>query len=402
MGKVYYRDFEREALGVGMKSDCEPIRVLQVLGRLDRGGAETMIMNLYRRIDRERIQFDFVLHTTDECEYSAEVRKLGGRIYSVPAYGVGTAWRYKKAWKKFFEAHPEYQIIHSHIRSTASIILKCAKKYGLHTIAHSHNTRTESGIKGMVKRFLQKGIVRYADDLMACSKRSGEWLFGTENCRGENFYVLNNAIDTTIFKYNEETRLAIREELGVGDETVIGHIGRMEEQKNHTRLLTIFREYINENKNVKLWLIGEGPLRSTIEEQIKNLGLGENVRILGVRDDVPRLMQAMDAILFPSLYEGLPVTLVEAQAAGLPILMSDTITDEVILTNLVATESLDSKDSVWVQGLARMLDLGENGKQSAKNSADRTGYDSLVADKGYDITMTAEWLTKFYEERTER
>lgn len=377
----------------------EPIRILQVLGRLDRGGAETMIMNLYRHMDREQLQFDFVIHTEDVCDYTEEVLQLGGRIYSVKPFCASTALAYKKQWRLFFREHPEYHVIHGHMRSTASLYLAEAKRAGLVTIVHSHNTSSGSGISAVVKNVLQYPLRDQADYLFACGKKAGEWLYGKKACDGPRFRLLLNGIETDRFRFLEAVREEKRNELGIGaDELVFLHIGRMEEQKNHKFLFQIMREIAcmsgksvsregqesvlrREWKAVRLLLCGCGPL----EEELRAQAAGDMV-FLGVRDDIPALMMASDAMIFPSLFEGLPVTLVEAQATGLPVLMSDTVTDEVILTDLVRTMSLHEDAHSWAQ---RALEMAEQ-------SPDRSSYAHQVRSAGYDVEQSAKWLTEFY------
>lgn len=385
-----YNNMDKE-IKENKKADVmNPVRILQILGRLDRGGAETMIMNLYRNIDREQVQFDFVIHTTEECDYSEEVRCLGGHIYSLPAFSVKTALSYSRAWRGFLREHPEYKLIHSHVRSTASILLREAKKQNRITIVHSHNTSSGSGISAIVKNILQLPLRYIADYLFACSVSSGHWLYGEKACEGKRFQVLNNGIDTEQFRFDDLLRQKMRTQMEVGDEIVIGHIGRMEEQKNHKRLL----EIVAVLKNVKVWLIGSGPLETEIKQQIKDLKLEDRVCCLGVRSDVPMLMQAMDVILFPSLFEGLPVTLIEAQASGLPILMSNTITSEVVVTDLVETCSLEAENCVWKEQLEEIVSK----TQTPEWMKQRPEYCRKVAQAGYDIKSTTAWLQKFYLE----
>jgi len=177
----------------------QPIRVLQVFAQMNRHGSESMIMSMYRNIDRSKVQFDFIVHTTDKCDYDEEIESLGGRIYSIPRYTGTNHFLYKKAWHNFLKQHSDYKIIHGHIRSTASIYLKIAKKYGLITIAHSHNTSSGAGFSAIVKNIYQYPIRYIVDYLFACSKSAGTWLFGERACRKDNFFILNNAIDTKKF-----------------------------------------------------------------------------------------------------------------------------------------------------------------------------------------------------------
>lgn len=369
-----------------------PIRILHVLGRLDRGGAETMVMNLYRQMDREQIQFDFMLHTTDECSYSEEVRALGGRIYAVPAYTPSAAGQYRSAWKEFFREHPAYQILHSHIRSTASLYLPIAKKYGLTTIVHSHNTSSGKGIKAIVKSILQYPLRFQADYLFACSRAAGEWLFGKRACESERFVLLPNAIDISRFVFQEKTRKKAREGMGVPEEClVIGHVGRMEEQKNHAFLLKVFREIHKRVPDSILLLIGEGSLKGAIEKQVMAEELQDAVRLFEKREDVNELLQGMDILVFPSLYEGLPVTLVEAQAAGLPVVMSDTITSEIVLTDLIQQCSLQETAQLWAE---KTLSCRSEYKLSQRENEERL---QQLRAAGYDIEETAKWLMEFYK-----
>lgn len=377
----------------------QPIRVLQVLGRLDRGGAETMIMNLYRHIDREQIQFDFVIHTTECCDYTEEVKRLGGRIFSMKPFRASTAIYYRKQWKEFFAEHPEYHIIHGHMRSTASIFLDEAKKAGRVTIAHSHNTSSGKGLSAIVKNVLQYSIRYKADYLFACSKWAGEWLYGKKACESDKFHLLLNGIEPEKFQYSEDVRNAVRnrffamefskDDLVQDDSLLFLHIGRLETQKNHVFLLQVMKEIVRKRPNSQLLLCGVGPLEQKLKEQATILGIEAQVHFLGIRDDIPDLMKAADGIIFPSLFEGLPVTLVEAQAAGLPVLMSNTITNEVILTELVKTMTLEESFEAWAN---TMLEIVEEMK-----NVNRTKYAEKIAGQGYDVKENAVWLALFYK-----
>lgn len=369
----------------------EQIRILQVLGRLDRGGAETMIMNLYRHIDRSRFQFDFVIHTQDVCDYTEEVSRLGGRIYSMEPFRMRTLFSYRRQWRRFFREHPEYQIIHGHVRSTAALYLSEAKKAGLVTIVHSHNTSSGRGFSALVKNILQYPLRFLADELLACSKRAGIWLYGKRACQSGHFYILKNGIEPEAFRFSEnvrnQMRIAMAKESDRQKALVFLHIGRMEEQKNHTFLLQIFAAILRKNAAAQLWLCGEGPLAQRLQEQAQAAGIADRVHFLGIREDIPALMAAADAVVFPSLFEGLPVTLVEAQAAGLPILMSDVVTDEVVITDLVQTLPLSASEEKWADMALQMLSTVRT----------RESYAKQVAQAGYAVSDNAKWLTAFYE-----
>ena len=374
------------------------IRILHVLGRLDRGGAETMVMNLYRHMDRSRIQFDFVIHTEEICDYTEEVKGLGGRIFSMKPFRASTAMHYCRQWRRFFAQHSEYRIIHGHMRSTASLYFLEAKKAGLITIAHSHNTSSGKGISALVKNMLQYPLRFQADYLFACSKWAGIWLYGKHACESSKFHLLLNGIEPAAFRFNSTQREEKRKELmgtkavpQKGRQLVFLHIGRLEQQKNHTFLLRIMKELISRYPQTQLWLCGVGPLETELKKQAEELEIEKKVIFLGMRTDIPELMHAADGIVFPSLFEGLPVTLVEAQAAGLPILMSDTITREVVLTDLIRTLSLTQSPERWAQEALEM---------TAGNTPDRQGreaYADLIGRSGYDVSENAETLAQFYE-----
>ncbi|MDB6353564.1 glycosyltransferase family 1 protein [Trichococcus sp. K1Tr] len=363
----------------------EPIRILHVFGRLDRGGAETMIMNIYRKIDKNIIQFDFVVHTRDKCDYDQEIKELGGRIYSIPKYEGLNYSSYNKAWNVFFKDHPQYKLIHGHVRSTASIYLRIAKKYGLISISHSHNTSSGKGMVAFAKNLMQYPIRYIADDFFACSLYAGEWLFGKKVCQKDNFFILKNAIDVNAFRYNEAVRTIKRRELNLAGKFVIGHIGRFHPQKNHMFLVEVFKKVHDRNENTVLLLIGEGEQRAKVEEKVNKLGLTEHVLFTGVRDDIPQLIQAMDVFVFPSLFEGLGIAIVEAQASGLKCIVADTIPSEAFVTDIVESLPLNSKTDIWAN---KILEKSSNYKRNDVSQA--------IFHSGYDIKETAKWLQDFY------
>jgi len=367
----------------------KPIRILHVFGSLNRGGAETMAMNLYRKIDKTKIQFDFVVHGDLVGDYEEEIEGYGGKIYRIPRYKGSNHFLYAREWKRFLTKHQEYKIVHSHVRSTASIYLAIAKEMGRVTIIHSHNTSSGKGISAIAKNILQSRLRRVSDYYFACSTEAGEWLFGKEICQSDKFFLTKNAIDIEKFSFCEAKRAAVRRRLGLENKIVIGHIGRFNPQKNHEFIIDIFQKTLEILPKSCLLLVGEGNLEPIIQDKVNNLGLSDEVLFAGVRTDITDLLQAMDFFLMPSLFEGLPVVLIETQAAGLPALISTEISNEVKITDFIESLSLDENSSVWAAEIKKMLQ-----KITRKNMH------AGLLKAGYDIKAAAAWYESFYLEVT--
>lgn len=360
----------------------QTIRVLQVIGIMNRGGAESMIMNIYRKIDRNKIQFDFVEHTNNKALFDDEILQLGGRVFHCPQFNGVNYRTYKKWWIDFFKKNgSDYKIIHGHIGSTAPIYLSVARRYGMFTIAHSHNTKGVLSIKEIAYRMISRQVRHNADYFFACSKEAGLDRFG----KNVNFKILNNAIDIDRFLFDKEIRKEVRSEFGINDEIVLGHVGRFSMQKNHRFLIEIFIKIRQHANNVKLILVGEGELKNEMISFVKKVGLEKDVIFTGVRSDVNRLFQAMDIFVFPSYFEGLPVTLVEAQASGIPCVISENIPKEsVIVHKLVTIKSLNDAADEWAKSI---LSINYSQRQCMKRE---------LIDKGFDINETAKWMENFY------
>ena len=369
----------------------QAIRVLHVIRLMNHGGAEAMIMNLYRQIDREKVQFDFVENTTEEGAFDAEIRSLGGRIYHCPRFTGVNYLAYRKWWDIFFAGHAsEYAAVHGHIGSSAAIYLAAAKKYGVFAIAHSHGADGKHGISQKLYKLLAYNTRNIADFFFACSEKAGIDRFGRRVVREEQRYrVFYNAVDTGRFCFDPVVRKEKRAELGLYERNyVIGHVGRFTEAKNHVFLLDIFAELKKKEPDAILLLVGDGDLRRTIEEKARKLQIVDSVILTGVRDDIPELMQAMDLLLFPSLHEGLPVTLVEAQSTGLPCVISSAIPPEaVIAKDLVSVLSLESDPAQWAEQVLALKNTG------------RTDHHEAIAQAGFDIRDNAKWLEDFYLEK---
>ena len=366
------------------------IRVLHVVHGMDCGGTENLIMNLYRHIDRDKVQFDFLVHTDSHCFFDDEIRSMGGNIYRAPYYRMFNYWEYKKHVHHLFEVNTQWNIVHGHLGSCACIYLKEANKFGLYTIAHSHAIKfRDVTIKQILYRwhaYLTRGV---ADYYMACSKQAGIDRYGEEITNGNSFSILNNAIDSVVYDFNWNTRTTIRKKLGIGNDTfVIGHIGRMSAEKNHLFILDILKEFLKTDNNVRLLLTGDGPLRDTIVRRAKDYDISKYITMTGVRNDVPQLLMGMDAFVFPSKNEGLGISLVEAQASGLPCLASEEgIPKEAKVSDLVEFIPLSAGYSVWA---VRLLEL-------RKRNIRRIPMSNIIKDNNFDITETAHWLEAFYK-----
>lgn len=355
------------------------IRVLQVVTYMGRGGLESMIMNYYRHIDREKIQFDFLVHRQERAAFDDEIESLGGRIYRLPRL-VPWSKNYLSALNHFFDEHSEYKVIHVHQDCLSSVILKVAAQHNVSVrIAHSHNANQDRNLKYPIKLWYRRSIPQYATNLFACGKDAGDWMFSRAP-----YQIINNAIDAAAYSYDTKKRIEMRQKLGLRDELVVGHVGRFNPQKNHPFLLDIFATLLKKEPNAVLLLVGGGENMPKTQAKAHALGIAEHVRFLGVRSDVADLMQAMDVFVFPSLYEGLGIVLIEAQAAGLPCVVSDTIPREAYLTDLVVAEKLSSSTEKWADTILQKRDFPRPDRQSE------------IAAHGFDITTEAIKLQEFY------
>lgn len=358
----------------------KPIRVLQIATYMGRGGLETMIMNYYRHIDRDKVQFDFLVHRDFKADYDDEIEQLGGKIYRLPNLNPFSK-NYLEQIDKFFAQHKEYKIVHSHLDCMAGIPLKYAKKHGVPVrIAHAHSCNQTKDKKYLLKLWFKRSITQYTSHLFACADVAGRWMFNTSD-----FRVLNNAIDSKNYVYNQDTVNKVRAEFDLKkDDFVIGHVGRFAPPKNHSFIVDIFNEIYKHDSDAKLLLVGEGELKNTIEQKVRNLQLDDKVIFAGLRSDVPELLQAMDVFVFPSIYEGLPVSIVEAQAAGLPCFISDKVPIECKKTDLVKQISLTDSLAFWTESILSMKGFKKK------------DYSRDIEKAGFDIVKSANWLENFY------
>ncbi len=358
------------------------IRVLQVLTIMNRGGAETMVMNYYRHIDRNKVQFDFLLHRQERGDYDDEIEALGGKIFRIPP--IFNYFEHKKAVKEFFASHPEYRVIHGHVGELGYEIYKEAKRRAIPCIiAHAHNASSDFNIKSPFRYVLKHLIRKYVTHPMTCGKEAAIWLFGVKI--GRQAVMLNNAIDAKAYEYNDKIREAVRREMGWEKQLVIGDVARFSPPKNHIGLLKIFKAVLKEKPNSILVLVGsKGGLYEKVLSEAKSMGIERQIQFLGMRTDVPSLLQGMDVYCSPSIYEGLSVSMVEAQASGLRVVTSTNVPREVeLIPNMVDFIPLSDNQSQWVESILK--------------SNERKGTYQDIVEAGFDIYENAKWLQEFYQ-----
>lgn len=361
------------------------MRILHVVTNLWRcNGVMSVVMNYLRNMPDD-IRFDLLYFTELEDNYKEELEALGARYHRIAPPGLHSFRR--DDVDEYLTAHRgEYAAIHLHLPYLASAFAPKARKYGIPKVfVHCHSSRFSLEHSGWRNRILNLPTCRLADELIACGRDAGRVWYGEKAVKSGRVSILPNAIETERFRFDAARRAATRAALGLGERLTVGHVGTLTTPKNHRFLLAVFAEIRKVRPDAVLLLAGEGVLRSQVEEQIRTLGLSGAVRLLGDRRDVPRLLQAMDLFLFPSLHEGLPVSVVEAQVAGLPVLMSSAVTDEVCATGVrIARMSLDAPPERWAD---RALELA---------ALERTDTADQVARAGYDLKTNAARLTELY------
>lgn len=368
----------------------QTIRVLHVLGTTEIGGAESRIMDLYRHMDRSRIQFDFLVHTGEKGYYDDEINRLGGRIFRVPRFRLYNYFSYRRAVKAFFREHHEFQVVQGHITSTAAVYLPIAKKAGVPiTVAHARSAGVDKGIKGKVTRWMRRNLSRRTDLMFTCSEIAGISVFGSRAVEEGKTIFIPNAIECSLFAYDENRRQKMRSELGLADNYVIGHVGRFHYAKNHEFLLRIFAELcrsypLEDGREYALLLLGEGALKESARELAGQLGIAHRVHFLGNRGNAYDYYQAMDYFVYPSRYEGLPGTMIEAQTSGLRCLMSDAICKEAVVTELVKTMSLADEPGKWAEYLF------------ATARYERKSHRQQMEEAGFDVDGQARIMAGFY------
>lgn len=370
-------------------------RVLIVGFTENPGGIENVIMNYYRAMDKENIQFDFLCNTS-KIAYEEEIKLLGGKIFKISSR-TNNYKKYKKDMKAFFEnnANNYIAIWVNFCNLTNLDYLKYAKKYKInYRIMHSHNSQNMASKVHLIVHMINKIFVeKYATHFWACSDDAGRWFFNSKIMKSDKYRIVNNAIDMDKFGFSLETRNEMRKKLDLDGKFVIGNIGRLHFQKNHTFILDIFKEILNKNKNVVLLLVGQGEEKENIERKIKELEIENNVKMLGIRKDIPELLHAMDIFLFPSVFEGFGLALLEAQGSGVKCFTSkDVVPEDVNVTNNVKFISLEKDAKYWAEEI--LNDLSE----ISDRETNIIEIKKIMSEKGYDIKTEAMKLQKYFEE----
>lgn len=362
----------------------QPLRVVHIVGNIAPGGMENFIMNIYGQIDRSKVQFDIILHVRMEEDYVEQIAEMGGTVHLLPRLTRRPFSNLRQLYR--IVKDNQYKIV---IRHTANALvtpqLLAARLAGAYTICHSHNETDPQKLLHRIGRLLM-GIA--AKERFACSPKAGIWMFGRKK-----YTVIHNAINIAKFQYSSKAEQKIREEFGLKNQHVYGYIANFKESKNHVYLLSIFQELLKLDAEARLFCVGDGELREEIETQIKRLGLEERVVLTGMRQDAEDFMSCFDMMIFPSKFEGLPLTMIEAQAAGLPCLMSDAVTPDVIVTQgLVETESLQNGPQIWAK---RAFEMAGRIPAVSKAAGRVCQYES-IAKAGYDAKSLAKWYEDYF------
>lgn len=367
------------------------VRILYFVDRMLKGGIQALVLEIAKNIDKNKFQLDFLLlDDGNKYELEDELKKYCTNVFKLQKIWLRKPIdfvKYTKALDDFFKMHNDYDIVHMHSSSKNYMVLKKAKKYGIKTrIAHSHNIdfQTSNIIKKFIGNLFKINLKKYATDYYACSKLAGEWLFGKKIVKSDNFKIINNAIDCTKFKYNEQVRKQIRDELKINEnELVLGNVGRFSEQKNHEFLIDLFMKVYSEKKNSKLLLIGTGEKEEQIKEKVKKLNIENSVIFVGFSKKVSDYMNAMDIFVFPSKFEGLGIVLIEAQANGLHCLASEgVIPNEAKVTNLLEFINLNNIEN-WKERILNM-------------PLERKNVQFEIENHGYSINKMVKKLEQLY------
>lgn len=353
------------------------IRVVHILGNLSVGGVESFIMSVYRRIDREKIQFDFIVHNLENDAYREEIEELGGRIFILDRLNFLNPLKYIRDLDNILEKHKEFSILHCHFRGTEAIILKEAKKYGLMTISHNHGTQNSSKFNSLIRRIFKKDVLKYSDIKLACSDKAGTDFYGKGS-----YIKINNGIDLEKYKFDEDVRQKTRRELKLEENYVLINVGSLSDIKNQEFLIHLMPDLLKKNPDTRLLLVGDGPIKNELENLCKDLKVSDQVIFLGNSDRVNELLMAADIFLFPSKREGLGISAIEAQASGLVSLLSTSVPREAGISE--GARFIDLDRDKWTYEIL-------NNKGSIRKNVIED-----IRKKGYDIETSVSELSRIY------
>lgn len=366
--------------------EIKMIRVLHSVSNMDRAGIETMLMNYYRHIDRSKVQFDFLCNKTKPGAYDDEIKQMGGKIYHTPGLNPAKYPQYLKYMKKLFADNPEYKVVEAHNGALGVYALHAAKVNNIPVrIFHAHGASITKDWKLPLKLFCKSRLAANITERYTCGKAAAECYFGKEVVESGNYDFIPNAIEVEKFLFNQEIRNQIRSKYNLNGKHVIGHVGRFMSQKNHTFLLDVFAEYVKEDKDAYLVLLGDGELMDSMKNKAKELGISDLVLFVGNVGNANEWYQAFDVFILPSIWEGLPVVGVEAQAADLPCIFSENVTKEIGLSDKAAFLSLDAPKKEWTDEIKRKL-----------QNTERVDREKLITDNHYNIKKEAVLLQERY------
>lgn len=361
----------------------KPIRILQVFTTLNRGGAETNMMNYIRHMNLKEFEMDFLVHREEKGAYEDEVQLHGSKVFRLPPVHPLHLKSYKKAVRRFFDDHPDYDIVHGQTSELGVFIYEEAKRRKIPVIiAHAHLSTMNFDHKALFRLLWRKRTQQAANTFFTCGHDAAQWLFGKQ---AHLAFPMNNAIEPAVFAFDAEKRAAMRKALQAENTFNLVNVARFNTQKNHRFLIRVFHALLQHNDKARLFLVGTGDLEADVRQQVQSLGLQDHVVFLGTRSDVPELLQAMDLFVFPSLFEGLPVSLVEAQATGVRAVVSDGISEEAILVEEnVKVISLKKSPAAWAEEILPFC--GYERKETS----------STIKEKGYDIADAVKKLEAQY------
>lgn len=359
----------------------EKIKILQVLTIMNRGGAETMVMNYYRALDKSKYQFDFLVHRQERGSYDDEIENMGGIIYRTYSIRPGHFFKYFHFLDSFFREHAkEYVAVHCHIQENSGYVLKYAARYGIkNRVCTSHIADLGIDYKYIFRKIGKFIGNKYITHRLACGVKAGIFLYGKKD-----FKVFHNAIPAKEFLYNPASSDKLRQERGWKDKLIIGNVARFGYQKNHRFIIDVFKEIHSLEPKAVLVLVGDGELRKSIEDKVNSLCLNEVVFFEGIQSNIPKYLSSFDLLLFPSLFEGLPVSIIEAQASGLKCFLSDTIDRSVDITNNITFMPLSSSSKEWAQSMLQSIPYERKNNLNA------------IEDAGYDVKKNLKNLLSIY------